>query len=200
MDELLKRIAEVYDAVGELSHVDFDAVLVQVSEDDGRLQIKWDPKQGMSEARLRNLAKSAIANVAALLNYVRQWAAGAGADISAVDAAAKACKDFCVVYDLWNVEKHVNQRTKSWSGIQPRLGEVHQGYRLETRPEKGSVIGMEMGPDGKFRPFGDGGAQVVFFADIYDHTGKCVGDLFDFLTSSVRLWERLIGEIGKPVK
>lgn len=196
MTDVLLRLARVYASVQATFSTGLGSMRAHVTIDGNNIAFEW-PSGDRPVAELENAAQAAIANVSSLRDHMKKWASGTNRSTEPIDRAIYNCFEYRVVHDLWNREKHSGDvRNGGLSKRNPVLRNVRSVVRLETRPEKGSWVGVSVSlRDGTPRAHGDGSTAVVVTGDIIDSVGNPIGDLYEFLSRAVAMWEEVLGTL-----
>jgi hypothetical protein len=201
--ELEERFRRVYAAVGEAYSREPDQY-VRVGEIPAArgfqiARIRFDG--GRSRAQLKNDAIHAVAAVANLRDHLRRFARERGRDPDEVDATIKASPDLAVLMDLYDFEKHGEEKRgpRRWSGLLPRLGDVTKALRFMGGGAPPSFsITMIPGQRIYSNPQVQGDAASVISADVVDEKGKKIGggDLVSMVESGLGAYEQMLTTWG----
>ncbi len=195
VDDLLFRISRAYSSLDAMRELDLSKVPPEVSITPAVKGFYWDFSGHLSDEQIHEIAFVLICHISHLRDHLIHWAKSNGQDHKKVDARIRSSEAIKIMRDLCNGDKHGYPLTqKTWTGRQPRAGKIRREMRLKTRPEKGSGIGLSIGPDGLPRVVGDGTAEVVIKSEITDENGNSLGDLYELSVSAMNDWEPLLTE------
>ena len=196
-NELITRLKRIYASVDALQEFNMGKLPAKVVQNDRIVTVFQDFSGGLSEEEFANLAHSVINNIANLQDHLRRWAAKNGKDKTKVDAVFNESRPLQLIKDLSNNDKHgYPLRGGGYSGLAPKLNNIHRPMRLTTKAEAGSCVVMTFGPGGVPKISGAGIGCAVITGDIVDKDGNSVGDLFKIEQDAVKAWETLLVDFG----
>jgi hypothetical protein len=196
LSQLAFRLQRIHAAIGETVETDISKFPATVGKSERLILMSQDFRGGLSDERLTNLAVSLIHNVFNLRDHLVKWArAHGGRDQGGWDFF-KGSMPLKIIADLSNVEKHGYPLERpSWSGLDPKLGEVTRPLSLTASPGAGWFV-FTVGKGGEPTTIGKGEAKVVLRADVLDGNDNRIGDLVEIAENAVADWERLLAELG----
>ncbi|UCD57631.1 MAG: hypothetical protein JSV16_00545 [Candidatus Hydrogenedentota bacterium] len=191
--EISDRIKRIYSAIGAIEEHDANKLKAKIVETEEFKGVFQDFRGALTDADLWNLAHMLIDNIAKLRDHLRKWAERNGKDKRKVDEAIASSLALQIILDLSNNDKHgYPPRNGGHSRRSPRLAHVKRVMQLRTRAQKGSIIGMRLGADGKPEVFGDGRAAAVVSGEVVDKENVQLGDLYGIARKGVQAWEKLL--------
>ncbi len=196
-DDISQRINRIYAAVGAMEESDPKKLRATIVETDKIKAVYQDFRIGLSDNELSNQAYLLIHNIANLQDHLLRWAAQNGQDKNKVHQALDHSFELQIIRDLSNNDKHgYPPRKGGHSGRSPKLTEINRVMRLRTQAKEGSMIMMTIGPGGVPEFIGDGSAKAVVTGQIVDNSDNLIGDLYDFVTKAVEVWEKVLIDFG----
>ena len=196
-NDISQRINRIYAAIGAVEESDPKKLRAAIVETDKIKAVDQDFRSGLSDEELSNQAYLLIYNIANLGDHLLQWAAQNGHDKNKVHEALDRSFELQIIKDLSNRDKHgYAPRNGGNSGRSPRLTEINRVMRLQTQAKEGSMIMMTIGPGGIPEFIGDGSARAVVTGQIVDNSDNLIGDLYDFVTKAVEVWEKVLVDFG----
>ena len=126
-----KRIQRIYASLGTVVETDVQSTVKFIREGTtARMTFDKD----MTPEDIENAAHAAIALLAHLPDHLKRWLREQKKGTDLLDNFQKGSLEVKVLKDLANTEKHGGfDRNGGNSGLQPRLYNLHRGFRLEPK-------------------------------------------------------------------
>ncbi len=176
------RLERLYAALGETIEGDLASFAPDVRITEAGFHVRQDFLGGLTEAQLANMAHAVIYHLAHLEDHAKR---AFKADAAHVDNIVSTAP-LPLIQGLSNADKHGESRRDG--EVSPRLGPIRRPLRMRTTGEAGSFTAIKMTASGP-EASGDGTAEVVLTADVFDGNGERVGDLFDLCMQGIAVWE-----------
>jgi hypothetical protein len=190
MGDLQKRLQQIYAAVEDAAAVTLQApqwVSKPVIIDGRQVGItgSWDIE--MTEARLTNVAYSAIDTISVFCNSMLFYGKSHGIPEDQINQVTEY-KPLKLIRDLHNSRKHPEMKA-SGSGKSLELRELRRGLKSGPKP-----IEIDFTPWGKNDGLIDtGGAVLTIEGDIVEtNTGKGIASLGETIAQGVAKWEEFL--------
>jgi hypothetical protein len=195
--DLESRLRRMHASLQMAEETDMAKLKAEVVRDGKRIAVYQDFSGGLSNEELENYAQSLIHNIASLRDHLKSWAKKNGKEKSEVDSVFRRSLALQIIQDLFDNDKHgYPPRNGGWSGKSPRIGRITRSLQISTKPQKGSLVTMILGPEGTPRISGSGGARAVINAEILDSDGAIIGDFRKIALDAIGVWEELLAEFG----
>lgn len=191
------RIQRIYAAIGRAIERDFSKFKPHIIRKPGTVTILQDFSGGQSQAELSEALHSLIANVASFHDHLKAWGRRNSVNGDTIHNFFQHSEDFCIVYDLWNRDKHGgDSRDGGWSKKSPRLTAARRVMLINTGEKAGSTATLAMSKDGIPIVSGDGDSHAVLTGEVVDKLGNGLGEAHEFIERSVRLCEAALRQFG----
>ena len=196
-DDLFSRVQRLYVAIGATEKTDVSTLMPAIVGEGSRVGFYHNWTGGRSGAELKNAANMLIYNTANLRDALKKWCVHNGKDKIEVDNAFKNSQALRIIQDLSNNDRHgYDPKKPGNSGRSPQLAGVTCIMRMNTKPEKGSLVGLTLDNQGVPQIAGSGTAKVIITGDILDGAGSKIGDFHETALEAVRIWETVLGSFG----
>ena len=200
LDLLDQRLRRMHAAIEALDKPDFTGIEGKRIDCPAYSSLKVDFTSGSDPIELANIIALLIANIASLKDHLKAWCKKYGVPFNG-DALINKNRSVALVHDLWNLEKHVELRSKPRSGHIPKLRKIGLALAISagTEAESVAVFTMQLGTgEISTGSSGSGSVKRVLIAEVVDENENYLGDFTTICIEAAEAWAIELSAAGVP--
>ena len=187
--EIDKRLQRIYALLGMIVQTNIQSTL-KFTQEENSVRMSFD--KDISQEAVENAAHAAIEIVSNLPDHLRKYLRANRRPVLKLERFEKKSKEFNVLKDLANLEKHgEHNRKRGRTGLLPTITNIHRGMRLEPKPEGSRGVYLLKLPENTFTHEEGDYLQVIIDGDIKDKDGNILYKLPELLNTVLNQLENI---------